>query len=376
MSRFSRFVVFIVLSSASVIAQIDSTSVFKVVPTPSPNQPYPANNLLYSVSASSSSDIWAVGASAIHFDGIQWTGFSVPDMMGTGSSALAGVADVSPTDVWAAGYINYQLVNTFPAPIIEHFDGTSWTIAPSPQFPYEAFLRSIVAISPTDIWAGGDYFVDPSVFPLIEHYDGTGWSNLSPPVVNCSIWGMSADASDDVWAVGQTLGGGTCSLHYDGSVWQAIPTQNAGAAYNTLYGVVALTPDNVWAGGWYVSNPNDGRPQLTLIEHWDGVNWKIIPSPNIQPDTQVSSQLRGITAVSANDVWAFGTSINFASDWASTLVMRWNGSNWAIKPSPDVPLNNSLSDYLEGGTVLPGGDIWLVGSRNVFDTLVLNATGQ
>jgi hypothetical protein len=44
-------------------------SIFQVVPTPNEN----FNNGLFAVSASSPSDIWAVGQSTIHFDGTTWT---------------------------------------------------------------------------------------------------------------------------------------------------------------------------------------------------------------------------------------------------------------------------------------------------------------
>ena len=51
-------------------------SVFKVVPTPN-GHPKPFQNDLHSVSASSTNDIWAVGQTAIHFDGTKWTAFPV-----------------------------------------------------------------------------------------------------------------------------------------------------------------------------------------------------------------------------------------------------------------------------------------------------------
>lgn len=383
-----RVAVFVVVSWLSLVAQAPSRpsgsggvspvlDVFQIVPTPNPNQPPPANNYLESVSATSAADIWAVGASVIHFDGAQWTGFSVPDINGDGSDLLTGVADLSPANVWAVGYINFQVEGAYPAGIVEHFDGTDWTVVPSPQFPPpdEAYLRSIAAISPTNIWAGGWVFVDPYFLPLLEHFDGTSWTQVAPPVSDCGIWGISADASNDVWAVGATLGGGTCILHYDGSAWQLVSSPYGCCGLNILAGVVALAPNNVWTSGWYAQSPNDDRPLLTLIEHWDGSNWQIVPSPNVSGPSE-SSQLRGIAAVSANDIWAFGDSINYEIGAASTLVLHWDGTTWTIKPSPNVKLNNLLNDDLDGGTVIPPGNLWIAGSDNVFDTLVLHATRQ
>ena len=80
-------------------------SIFHVVPTP--NLPGGGaggqNNDLFAVSASSPSDIWAVGQTVIHFDGATWTEFSAPHMNGGFANQLDGVADISPTDAWAVG---------------------------------------------------------------------------------------------------------------------------------------------------------------------------------------------------------------------------------------------------------------------------------
>ena len=84
-----------------------AASVFTVVKTPHPN-PSGFQNLLVSVSGSSASDIWAVGQSVIHYDGSNWTAFSAPHIDGGGINELTGVADISPDNVWAVGYLNLK----------------------------------------------------------------------------------------------------------------------------------------------------------------------------------------------------------------------------------------------------------------------------
>jgi hypothetical protein len=99
-----------------------AASVFKVVNTPHPN-PNGFQNLLVSVSGSSSaSDIWAVGQSVIHYDGSKWTAFSAPHIDGGGINELTGVADISPDNVWAVGYLNLNEAN--PNQLIEHSSAT------------------------------------------------------------------------------------------------------------------------------------------------------------------------------------------------------------------------------------------------------------
>jgi hypothetical protein len=97
----------------------------------------------------------------------------------------------------------------------------------------------------------------------------------------------------------------------------------------------------------------------------------------VGPNSQYqSNQLYGITAISANDIWAYGS--YFASDGSeqqSTLVEHWNGASWKIVPSPN-PVNGTFrANILFGGTVIPKGDLWLVGNE-FGSTLALNATGQ
>jgi hypothetical protein len=353
-------------------------SIFKVVPTPNGHRK-PFQNDLHSVSASSASDIWAVGQTAIHFDGSKWTAFSVPDIKGDNTSRLGGVVDFAPNNAWTVGIINIGLGNTNQ--VIEHFDGTKWSRSPGPQFQPsdEPSLESLTAISPSDMWAAGFILTNggQSLFPLFEHYNGTSWTAFETAFGDGTIFGVSADATNDVWAVGSVAEAATFVEHYDGNSWTVVPSPSPGAGFNILFGVVALAPNDVWAAGYFTEQVNSTRPTKTLIEHWDGTSWKIVSSPNVGPHSVYqSNELWGITAVSATDIWAFGAL--FAADGSeqqSTLVLHWNGTNWSIVPSPN-PVNGSFrADILFGGTVIPTGDLWLVGNE-FGSTLALNATGQ
>src|SRR5476651_240976 len=58
--------------------------------------------------------------------------------------------------------------------------------------------------------------------------------------------------------------------------WSVSPSTNMGPGNNDLNGVAAIADNDAWAVG-YASN---GVANRTLIEHWDGSNWTIVPSPN------------------------------------------------------------------------------------------------
>src|SRR5262249_12684105 len=152
---------------------------------PSPDQSA-KTNLLKSVAAVSSTDVWSVGeytpdttfdtrTLAEHWDGTQWSVVPSPNQ-GTGSNSLTSVAVVSSSDVWAVGY--YFSASGYQT-LAEHWDGTQWSIVPAPnQTTGDDQLLSVAVVSSTDVWAVGFYTNGPRTpfHPLVEHWDGTQWS--------------------------------------------------------------------------------------------------------------------------------------------------------------------------------------------------------
>src|SRR5439155_753020 len=144
------------------------------------------------------------------------------------------------------------------------------------------------------------------------------------------IMGVAAISANDVWAVGYYSNGRTEQTlieHWNGSSWSVVLSPNPpGTSYAELYGVAAVSANDVWAVGEYGGG--------TLVEHWNGSSWNTMPSPNPHIGT-ADHKLKGVAAVSASDVWAVG---NYNSGTAyQTLVEHWNGSNWSVVPSPNPP---------------------------------------
>jgi hypothetical protein len=163
-------------------AMMHAKSIFKVVPTPNGNHGV-RNNSLWAAAASSPSDILAVGQTTIHFDGTKWTAFNAPMILGDNTSLLKGVADISPTEAWAVGYVNAGLAN--PGQIIEQWNGTQWSVYPGPTFNPgdQPELFGVTAVSPTDIWAAGSLLTGgtQALEALYEHWDGTAWTAKAGP---------------------------------------------------------------------------------------------------------------------------------------------------------------------------------------------------
>lgn len=278
------------------------------------------------------------------------------------SSSLAGVAAVSANDVWSVGSYKGSSSSSGQT-LIEHWDGTSWSIVTSPSPSTYSNLKAIAAVSANDIWAVGS----SSSETLTEHWDGSSWSVIPSPNVSSSLnylASVAVVASNDVWAVGESdLTDGdaqTLTEHWDGTSWSIIPSPNVATFVNAFIGVAAIATNDVWAVG--TSEDSGSQP---LIEHWDGNSWSVIPSPV----PSIDGILYGVSAVSANNIWAVGHFISFSVE--ATLIEHWDGTSWSIVPSP----NPRSSDYLTGVTASPAGAVWTAGhdinlKQSAFQTLI------
>src|SRR5437899_7434733 len=106
-------------------------------------------------------------------------------------------------------------------------------------------------------------------------------------------------------------------------IWSIVTSPNTSTTQNDLLGVTCVSPSDCWTVGSYVAG--SGAPR-TLIEHWDGTAWAIVPSPNASLPNNV---LSGVTCVSASDCWAVGYYITGPGGYQS-LIERWVGTSWAI----------------------------------------------
>ena len=164
-------------------------SAWSVVPSPNTNPTY---NYLYGVSGTSSDDVWAVGyfhyasdqALAMHWDGTSWDIVAVP-VVGSVQTHLYAVWAIAPDDVWAVGkYVDVGIPSQIEHALTMHWDGSMWTHVTSPDGGTESnFLNGVEAISANDVWAVGEYqqSVLNRIKTLTEHWDGSVWSIVPSP---------------------------------------------------------------------------------------------------------------------------------------------------------------------------------------------------
>jgi hypothetical protein len=351
-----------------------SSGTWKVVSSPNP----PGDDSLFAVAAISSTDAWAVGSAGQdgpapttlteHFNGTQWSVIPSPNT-GPGANKLYGVAAISSTNVWAVGYSYNSPLQT----LILHYDGSQWTIIPS-QSPgsFNNQLLGVSAVSANDVWAVGYAASQTTTSALIEHYNGSKWSVVPSPNLNSSFYklnAVTAISSNNVLAVGNFTNqqGNPQALieQWNGSQWEIVTSPNPGLS-SILSGVSAVSAGNIWAVGDFAAQQQSNA--ATLIEHFDGSTWQVVTSPNRSALNY--NGLFSVTALSATNVWAVGQSgisngasphsgSSKSSAFPRTLIEHFDGTKWRIATSPNL----GTSDFLTGISGVPGtSQVWTAGA--------------
>lgn len=123
--------------------------------------------------------------------------------------------------------------------------------------------------------------------------------------------------------------------HFNGVSWSLQSSSNpSGASTSELHGVSCPTAS---AAGYFFNGAGVG---LTLAESWNGTSWSIKPTPNLTGAKR--STFNAVGCASAASCVAAGYTLDSAGV-ELTLAEAWNGTSWAIQPSPNpTGARNSL----------------------------------
>src|SRR5438132_3016323 len=133
----------IALIALPLAANSDASAVegcWEIVPSPNENL---GGTGLYRISAVSANEIWASGDYGTsqttlqplseHWDGQQWAIIPAPSV-GTAGTRVQGISAASPNDVWMVGVYDLTVSNpNATKTLTEHWDGTQWSVVPSPN---------------------------------------------------------------------------------------------------------------------------------------------------------------------------------------------------------------------------------------------------
>jgi uncharacterized membrane protein len=295
---------------------------WKRVPVPR----FHRGSALAGVTALSARDAWAVGEYdadfggdttgrllILHWDGRSWTQVPAPDPRGHG--ALNGVAAVSARDIWAVG------MTEAGQPVIIHWTGAAWHQVRAPAGA-TGFMG--VTASTAGVWATSS---DNAGRFLIARWNGRSWRRMPVPAQAGTLEGVTATAAHGGWAVGTrgipspTGTQHSAILRWNGARWSAVPSP---AGPDELIGVSSASARSAWAVG--LSRPFSRHEKLVIVR-WNGAAWNVARGPRLAGE----SLLVGVAARSARSAWAVGTFLRART--ALTLVLHWNGTRWNVVPS-------------------------------------------
>jgi hypothetical protein len=304
---------------------------------------------------------WAVGnAGGLVFGGapyiVEQTGSTSKQVPSPAGSIchLVSVSAASASSAWVVGGC--------PAAVILNWNGKSWRRVAVPV-PSEGALNAVMALSPTDAWAVGEYFSSTTngYRTLVDHWNGTSWKQVVSPSPNPGegdndLQAVTALSSSDVWAVGDSFSLGakadvTLILHWNGQAWSQVPSPNPGLGHqvdagDSLQAVDSTSPSAAWAVGHFYDSTNTVR---ALSLHWNGKTWTPAALPALGSD-----KLDGVVSASPSSAWAVG------SLGLQTLILHWNGKTWTKTATPNMAGGRSS---LVGVATSSAGDIRAVGTH-------------
>jgi hypothetical protein len=338
----------------------------------SPNTSATQTNYLNRVTCASASDCWAVGyyrngsgGSGVaqtliqHWNGTSWSIVPSPNTSPTQGNYLTGATCASAANCWAVGYYYSASGDGGPAQtLVEHWNGTAWSITPAnnTSSSQNNYFFGVACASASQCWAVGYFFNGTSTQGLIERWDGTSWAIATSPSAANYILDVTCISTSQCWAVGSVFPSGyaqTLTERWDGTSWAVVPSPSSDPGQdNYLYGVTCTSPSDCWAVGSYDPAPDTG---LSIIERWNGSSWVFVSSPNPGP-----TYLKDVTCTSAASCWAVGLYFDNESTFLyKTLIVRWNGTSWSTVTSPDKAAPNN--NYLNGVTCTSASQCWAVG---------------
>ena len=289
-----------------------------------------------------------------------WSVTASPDV--ASSDVLYGVSCLSSTPTCTA--VGYSTTGSTVQTLVERWNGSSWSIIPSPN--PDTILSSLLGVSCTSTtfcMAVGFSGCCGSHITLSELWNGSTWTVVpipSPTGLDDILQSVSCTSSTNCIAVGEdsTNGGITSSDQplaesWNGSKWSLTGPVPSGSG-TSLYGVSCIAPSNCQAVGFLSTGTSSEK---TLIVEWNGASWSLVSTPN--PANPFSS-LSGVSCASSDFCEAVGSSGQGPT--YSTLIEVWNGSAWIIAPSPNT---STTGNYLAG-----------VACRDVNDCVAVGAAGN
>ena len=334
----------------------------------SPSQTGSPQNTLSGVACPTAVTCYAVGSYTFdgaaqqmfvkHWDNTNWTIGVLQQPAGATSSTLTAITCPGATSCFAVGgYTSAGL----PKTLVEHWDGASWTIQPSPNQPGATnnLLLGVACPTASACFSVGSFDTVSTERPLIQQWNGTNWTNLAVTLPTGATFSSLSSAgcasATSCWA------GGTYSTsttqktlleHWNSTSWAPATSGNpTGALSGVLSGIACPTATTCFATGSY----DTSSATKTLIERLTGTTGTVITSPSVG----TFSTLGGVSCPGATTCFAVGQIVGTSG---TTLIERWNGTSFSTMTSPNAP--GALDSALNGVACISTASCFAVGGSD------------
>jgi hypothetical protein len=280
-----------------------------------------------------------------------WSLQATPGPSGPPDAALTSVSCPSASDCMAVGASDFgfdHLGINLLAPIAtfaERWDGSAWTVLPTPAAGSSPGLVSVscpsatfcVAVGSTKSAGRGTVGVvsgGRNPHALLEMWNGSAWTVRPTPlgsVSNSRLSGVSCVSSRFCIAVGAFEK--SWGLIWNGSIWRRItpPAVNYDASLNA---VDCVAVNDCTAVGSYNVNKSGVADLRPLAAHWSGARWTVSKPPGERdvyhgkPYTDFT-WLTGVSCASRRSCLATGLAQRTQNFYPQGgFADRWDGRRW------------------------------------------------
>jgi hypothetical protein len=230
-----------------------------------------------------------------------------------------------------------------------------WQVVPSAGY---GNFTAVSGLASNDVWVVGYLYSQFTGrdLPVARHWDGSRFTDVNVPAGSPGynhLEGVAMVSANDVWAVGYTTPRYYSYIfnplleHWDGSAWKVVPSPYQGLG--ELKAITAISPNDIWAVGQRWTNPEG-----TLILHYDGTAWTTLPDGHANDGATVT----GVAPVSADAVYIGGSS--FEGGNTVPFTERWNGTTFVKEPTVGDTEYNAFNAMADD----PSGAVWGVGWKS------------
>ncbi len=269
-----------------------------------------------------------------------------------------GFNDVSCTSARACTAVGDYDINARQTNVlVERWNGSRWSIqsALDQAGVPVSLLSGVSCASARACTAVGEYGSPPNTppFVLIEHWNGSRWSIQATPGASGRegfLSGVSCTAPAACTAVGGSANGRPRIERWNGTAWKLQHTPSVAKGDQAFFSAVSCTSATACTA---VGTDGTGPALFPLAQGWNGRRW-----------SSQGARIAGddFTSVSCTAARAC-TAVGDASGGAQTLAAAWDGSRWSVQPSPqasDRQTNHTLFDV----SCTSGSSCFAVGAVN------------